>query len=106
MQEEEDVDNARLPRTFPIRDVGQSTPGTTYLDEPPEGLPPPPPYIPGFQNMQPQYTNSENAILVSSAARLSCDTATSLCRSIDLVQRQAVALRGKLAEAMEEQRHR
>lgn len=33
--------------TFPLKDMGTSTPGTTRLDEPPEGqLPPSPPFIP------------------------------------------------------------
>lgn len=43
IQEEDDNDETHLPRTFPMRDVGSPTPGTTYLGEPPHGELPPPP---------------------------------------------------------------
>lgn len=36
-------DPAMLPMTFPLQDMGVPVPGTTNLQEPPEGLPPPPP---------------------------------------------------------------
>ena len=40
--EKEDKYLVRLPMTFPLRDIGTPTPGTTNLDEPPEGQLPPP----------------------------------------------------------------
>ena len=36
-------DQVRVPRAFPLQEYGKPTPGTTYMNEPPEGLYPPPP---------------------------------------------------------------
>ena len=38
-----DMDVDQIPRSFPAKDLGNPTPGTTYLDQPPEGSPMPPP---------------------------------------------------------------
>ena len=39
-----DKDAVQIPMSFPTKDLGVPTPGTTNLNEPPEGeLPPPPP---------------------------------------------------------------
>ena len=35
-------DPVQIPLTFPIQDVGEPTPGTTNLEEPPSGIPPRP----------------------------------------------------------------
>ena len=35
-------DPIQIPQTFPIQDIGEITPGTTDIDEPPPGFPPPP----------------------------------------------------------------
>ena len=40
-------DPIQIPLTFPIQDIGLPTPGTTNLEEPPSGLPPPPPVVEG-----------------------------------------------------------
>lgn len=104
MQEEDDIDETCLPRTFPLRDIGSPTPGTTYLGEPPEGELPPPPYRPPMPRRTPKFRPAVVSGPLYISTKQSCDTASSLCRSIDMVKRQAVALQNKLSQEVEEER--
>ena len=75
--DDDDDDKVWLPRTFPIQGYGSPTPRTTYLDEPPETMLPPPPYIPPYSNRVSQYpTPTARSVQAFSNIKLSLDSAT------------------------------
>ena len=87
-----DTDLVHLPVTFPVKDMGAPTPGTTNLYEPPEGgFPPPPLLVP------------DNAVRHHSAPPIAkkkspYSSVTSLCNSLRAVTAQAVRLEVELYE--------
>ena len=110
-----DPDNPHLPRTFPIQDVGKPTPGTTFLNEPPEELLPPPPPRPTCETRPSSVPGPSRQRRLSSPAN--SDTSheslppqvtayhqvNTLCRDIDIIRNQAIAVQRNLFQVMKDE---
>ena len=58
-----DKDSVQIPMSFPVQDLGEPTPGTTHLNEPPEGELPPSPSPQSCVDQPPGFENSRRGPL-------------------------------------------
>ena len=84
-----DDDEVQLPMTFPLTNMGEPTPGTTHLDEPPEGEIP----APTVQlSVSPDRQDEPLVEIPLAATTHPLTVMRSLCRHIGSVQDQANAI--------------
>ena len=89
-----DDDAPGLPMTFPMRHIGEQTPGTTDLYQPPEGVrPPPPPLV-----VQDDSTSSEDDIVPHATAQMRMEM---LCRHLTSVEQIAIKIRNQMRVNLE-----
>lgn len=99
------MDRDRMPHSFPTRDLGAPTPGTTSLHEPPEGALLAPPALPDAMDPPVNGTDTNSTLptfmdyflkSMTDIERTAYRQTSAFCNTLDVVLRQATFLRDSL----------